>query len=213
MQNRIFPFSFNPFAILCEAVILRACLVRDRSSRPRYGSSAGPPATTNREPGQARKGAATAVDSCAGMWLVELPPVLCNSQFYLALSVFAPCSACQCDAQVRHMARPSAYIEPSRHSVFYFRIRIPKSLRTSFARPDIRRSLETKCRREAVIRSAAMLEQVQDWGQALPFAPAPASHSKGKRQDLSTPLNPKSEVIHRRGPWQGGGAVEYATLD
>ncbi|NVK44167.1 MAG: hypothetical protein HWE39_23235 [Oceanospirillaceae bacterium] len=59
------------------------------------------------------------------------------------------------------MARPSAYIEPSRYSVFYFRICIPKPPRTSFPRPDIRRSLETKCRREAAIRSAAMLEQVQ----------------------------------------------------
>lgn len=42
---------------------------------PRYGSSAGPPAMIHREPGQARKGAATAVDSCAGMWLVELSPI------------------------------------------------------------------------------------------------------------------------------------------
>jgi hypothetical protein len=31
---------------------------------------AGPPATINREPGQARKGAATAVDLGAGVWLV-----------------------------------------------------------------------------------------------------------------------------------------------
>jgi len=30
----------------------------------------------NREPGQARKGAATAVDSCAGMWLVGPSPFL-----------------------------------------------------------------------------------------------------------------------------------------
>ncbi len=29
----------------------------------------GPPATINREPGQARKGAAAAVTSCAGVWL------------------------------------------------------------------------------------------------------------------------------------------------
>lgn len=31
----------------------------------------GPLATINREPGQARKGAAAAVDSCAGVWLVR----------------------------------------------------------------------------------------------------------------------------------------------
>ena len=32
----------------------------------------GPLATINREPGQAWKGAATAVDSCAGVWLVQV---------------------------------------------------------------------------------------------------------------------------------------------
>ncbi len=31
----------------------------------------GPPATINRKPGQARKGAAVAVDSGAGVWLVR----------------------------------------------------------------------------------------------------------------------------------------------
>ena len=32
----------------------------------------GPLATISREPGQARKGAATAVDLCAGVWLVQV---------------------------------------------------------------------------------------------------------------------------------------------
>ena len=31
----------------------------------------GPPATRNREPGQARKGAAAAVDAGAGVWLAQ----------------------------------------------------------------------------------------------------------------------------------------------
>ena len=39
-----------------------------------YGGLIGPLATIAGEPGQARKGAATACDSCAGMWLVRLPP-------------------------------------------------------------------------------------------------------------------------------------------
>lgn len=38
-----------------------------------YGGP-GPPATLIREPGQARKGAATANDVCAGMWL-GFPPI------------------------------------------------------------------------------------------------------------------------------------------
>lgn len=39
-----------------------------------YGGLIGPLATIVREPGQARKGAATANDLCAGMWLIRLPP-------------------------------------------------------------------------------------------------------------------------------------------
>ena len=35
----------------------------------RYGDPVGPLATITREPGQARKGAATAGTSCAGVWL------------------------------------------------------------------------------------------------------------------------------------------------
>jgi DNA polymerase-3 subunit gamma/tau len=38
-----------------------------------HGGLAGPPATTDCEPGQARKGAAAAVDSCAGVWLAKVP--------------------------------------------------------------------------------------------------------------------------------------------
>lgn len=40
----------------------------------RYGGPAGPLAMINREPGQAWKGAAVAVKSCAGVWLVGSPP-------------------------------------------------------------------------------------------------------------------------------------------
>jgi len=73
-QRSDFFFCNQSFCILHRgwytARLSRSRLVR----RPCYGSSAGPPATINRESGQARKGAATAVDSCAGMWLVELPP-------------------------------------------------------------------------------------------------------------------------------------------
>jgi len=59
------------------------------------------------------------------------------------------------------MARSTAYLETSRHSVYYFRIRVPLAARTAIAATHIRKSLKTKCRREAVVRSAAMLEQVE----------------------------------------------------
>ena len=46
-----------------------------RDSVPgRYGGSIGASATIYREPGQARKGAAEAVDLCAGVSLMESPP-------------------------------------------------------------------------------------------------------------------------------------------
>jgi integrase len=59
------------------------------------------------------------------------------------------------------MARSTAYIEISRHSVYYFRIRVPLAARTAIAATHIRKSLKTKCRREAVVRCAALLEQVE----------------------------------------------------
>src|SRR5690606_37178376 len=59
-----------------------ACKLREsrynsaaRISRVRYGDPVGPLATIRREPGQARKGAAVAVPSCAGGWLAGLPPL------------------------------------------------------------------------------------------------------------------------------------------
>lgn len=68
-------------------------------------------------------------------------------------------------AKVRHKARhsslSSAYLMTSRHDVFYFRIRIPSALRSFFPRADIKRSMQTKSRREAVLRSAILLEQLQ----------------------------------------------------
>src|SRR5690554_3633188 len=66
-----------------------------RISRVRYGDPVGPLATIRREPGQARKGAAVAVPSCAGVWLAGLPPLfpppLCC--FALVTSFFGFCPA------------------------------------------------------------------------------------------------------------------------
>ena len=38
----------------------------------------GPLATINREPGQAWKGAAVAVDLCAGVWLAQVAALICS---------------------------------------------------------------------------------------------------------------------------------------
>jgi len=60
---------------------------------------------------------------------------------------------------VEHMANTSAYIQSSRHHVYYFRIRVPLHLQTQLKQTYIRRSLQTKCRRQAVIRCSELLQQ------------------------------------------------------
>jgi len=63
--------------------------------------------------------------------------------------------------KVGHMALLPSYIETSKHHTYYFRIRTPKSLLSVLGRSYIRRSLQTKCKQEAVIRSAKLLEKTQ----------------------------------------------------
>lgn len=55
------------------------------------------------------------------------------------------------------MAAYPSYLLRSRHLVFYFRIAIPDALKPLFSRREIRRSLQTRCQREALIRSREML--------------------------------------------------------
>lgn len=59
------------------------------------------------------------------------------------------------------MSTVPSYLLLSRHSVFYFRIVVPDVLRPLFAQREIRRSLQTRCRREALIRGRELLLQVQ----------------------------------------------------
>ena len=53
-----------------------------------YGGPIGPPAMINCELRQARKGATVAIDSCAGMWLVGLPPLSLSSNYATYRAVF-----------------------------------------------------------------------------------------------------------------------------
>ena len=59
------------------------------------------------------------------------------------------------------MARSSAYLQVTQHSVYYFRIRVPNRVRHLIPQTSIRRSLQTKCRRQAILRGASMPVQVQ----------------------------------------------------
>src|SRR5690606_14573031 len=58
------PFSAQ-YAALASRPVCKGC----------YGGLIGPLATIDGEPRQARKGATVAVDSCAGVWLMGLPPL------------------------------------------------------------------------------------------------------------------------------------------
>ena len=60
---------------------------------------------------------------------------------------------------VDHMANSTAYIQISRHNVYYFRIRIPLHLQASLKQTYIRRSLQTKYRQQAVRRGSSLLQQ------------------------------------------------------
>lgn len=59
------------------------------------------------------------------------------------------------------MASVPSYLLLSRHSIYYFRVVVPDVLRPLIRQHEIRRSLQTRCRREALIRGRELLVQVQ----------------------------------------------------
>ena len=59
------------------------------------------------------------------------------------------------------MSYAPSYLQLSRHSIWYFRIAIPASVRALFGCAEVRRSLQTRCKREALIRGRDLLRQVQ----------------------------------------------------
>ncbi|OCX19311.1 hypothetical protein BBI09_09765 [Stutzerimonas xanthomarina] len=84
------------------------------------------------------------------------------------------------------MSSVPSYLWLSRHSIFYFRIVVPEVLRPLFPCSEIRRSLQTRCKREALIRGRELLLQVQQlYTQAF----------QGIRPSLDS----------LRGAWEAGG--------
>lgn len=59
------------------------------------------------------------------------------------------------------MSKAPSYLLLSRHSVYYFRIVVPESIRSLVGHRELHRSLQAKCKREALIRSRELLGQVQ----------------------------------------------------
>jgi len=79
-----------------------------------------------------------------------------------------------------------SYLLLSRHSVYYFRIVVPDIIRPLFPQREIRRSLQTRCKREALIRGRDILAQVQ-----------------GLFTQAFQGIRPSLEFI--RGAWEVGG--------
>lgn len=84
------------------------------------------------------------------------------------------------------MSTIPSYLMLSRHSVYYFRIVVPDVIRPLFPQREIRRSLQTRCKREALIRGRDILAQVQ-----------------GLFTQAFQGIRPSLEFI--RGAWEVGG--------
>ncbi len=84
------------------------------------------------------------------------------------------------------MSTIPSYLLLSRHSVYYFRIVVPDVIRPLFPQREIRRSLQTRCKREALIRGRDILAQVQ-----------------GLFTQAFQGIRPSLEFI--RGAWEVGG--------
>lgn len=59
------------------------------------------------------------------------------------------------------MSKVPSYLLLSRHSVWYFRIAVPDVIHVLIGHRELRRSLQTKCKREALLRSRELLAQAQ----------------------------------------------------
>ncbi|MGM0693622.1 MAG: DUF6538 domain-containing protein, partial [Pseudomonadota bacterium] len=60
---------------------------------------------------------------------------------------------------VNQMPSNSPYLIRSRHGIYYFRLVIPPSQRSSIGKIEFRRSLRTRSKREAVMRCAEALTE------------------------------------------------------
>jgi len=90
------------------------------------------------------------------------------------------------------MSSVPSYLLLSRHSIYYFRVVVPEVLRPLIQQRELRRSLNTRSRREALIRGREILLQVQ---RAFTVA------FQGNK--------PALEAI--RGSWEGSGVPSWAS--
>ncbi|WP_367399256.1 DUF6538 domain-containing protein [Halomonas sp. DN3] len=74
-----------------------------------------------------------------------------------ARKTLSSCNSCT-PSKRSSARRPCApYLFRSRHGIWYFRVVVPERARQAIGKTEIRRSLRTRCRREAMVAVAALL--------------------------------------------------------
>ncbi|WP_367187240.1 DUF6538 domain-containing protein [Marinobacter sp.] len=84
------------------------------------------------------------------------------------------------------MTHIPSYLLRSRHSVWYFRIAVPQSIRTLVGCREIRRSLGTRSKLHALIYSRELLRQVQTLFTEAFQGTRPDTSAIGFEQEPST---------------------------
>ena len=119
----------------------------------------------------------------------------------------------------------SPYLLKSRHGIYYFRLVIPASLRVAIGKTELRRSLKTRSKREALLKAARLLLEAQELldraqGREAGIAPdsalIDASRPIVKPTDthsLSTPVPTLSQFFELYRQFQLVQGVSLKTLD
>ncbi|WP_417345525.1 DUF6538 domain-containing protein [Ferrimonas sp.] len=64
----------------------------------------------------------------------------------------------QASVQAKKHPQSAPYLFQSRHGIWYARVVVPKDLRSQVGQRDLKQSLRTRCRREAIQRSWQVLD-------------------------------------------------------
>lgn len=115
----------------------------------------------------------------------------------------------------------SSYLLKSRHGIYYFRLVIPVSLRVDIGKTELRRSLKTRNKREAILKAARLLLEAQELfgsaqGRVAGIGPAPALTSASRSPShttLSAPVPRLSQFFESYRQFQLVQGVSLKTLD
>lgn len=115
----------------------------------------------------------------------------------------------------------SPYLLKSRHGIYYFRLVIPVSLRIAVGKTELRRSLKTRSKREAILKAARLLLEAQKLlgsaqGRVTGSVSAPAFIDASRPPSdttLSVPVPKLSQFFDSYHQFQLFQGVSLKTLD